>query len=249
MVRVFFQAEDGIRDIGVTGVQTCALPISDGKEVGEGLAGVVGVGEAVYDGDLGGLGELLDLLVVEGPDHDGVYVAGEDAPGVRRGLPLADLYLLRQQVEGVAAELVHADLEGDAGAVRGLLEDHSQRPAAQGPEGDARPLEPLCLGGFVEDEARLIRGELGQCEAVAAGEGGWGRRGAFELGDHALSAISGSLWAHVTAETAPRKKSRAKRISVRLTVRGGARRMVLPPMRLTSSPFSRQCSKTRGATS
>src|SRR3712207_7471834 len=27
MVFVFFQAEDGIRDIGVTGVQTCALPI------------------------------------------------------------------------------------------------------------------------------------------------------------------------------------------------------------------------------
>src|SRR3712207_8128687 len=26
---VFFQAEDGIRDIGVTGVQTCALPIFD----------------------------------------------------------------------------------------------------------------------------------------------------------------------------------------------------------------------------
>src|SRR3712207_9094961 len=25
----FFQAEDGIRDIGVTGVQTCALPIPD----------------------------------------------------------------------------------------------------------------------------------------------------------------------------------------------------------------------------
>ena len=27
----FFQAEDGIRDIGVTGVQTCALPISSSK--------------------------------------------------------------------------------------------------------------------------------------------------------------------------------------------------------------------------
>ena len=26
----FFQAEDGIRDIGVTGVQTCALPIWTG---------------------------------------------------------------------------------------------------------------------------------------------------------------------------------------------------------------------------
>src|SRR5947209_18260768 len=28
----FFQAEDGIRDIGVTGVQTCALPISGNDE-------------------------------------------------------------------------------------------------------------------------------------------------------------------------------------------------------------------------
>src|SRR5215813_14843098 len=27
----FFQAEDGIRDADVTGVQTCALPISSGK--------------------------------------------------------------------------------------------------------------------------------------------------------------------------------------------------------------------------
>src|SRR3712207_8966937 len=37
----FFQAEDGIRDIGVTGVQTCALPIllENFKEVVEGLEG------------------------------------------------------------------------------------------------------------------------------------------------------------------------------------------------------------------
>src|SRR2546425_5446686 len=31
----FFQAEDGIRDKLVTGVQTCALPISEGPEVEE----------------------------------------------------------------------------------------------------------------------------------------------------------------------------------------------------------------------
>src|SRR6476620_11983659 len=30
----FFQAEDGIRDIGVTGVQTCALPISEAVDAG-----------------------------------------------------------------------------------------------------------------------------------------------------------------------------------------------------------------------
>src|SRR5699024_11908709 len=30
-ISFFFQAEDGIRDRNVTGVQTCALPISSGK--------------------------------------------------------------------------------------------------------------------------------------------------------------------------------------------------------------------------
>src|SRR2546429_969599 len=29
----FFQAEDGIRDVAVTGVQTCALPISRGPDI------------------------------------------------------------------------------------------------------------------------------------------------------------------------------------------------------------------------
>src|SRR3712207_9144598 len=33
VVVFFFQAEDGIRDIGVTGVQTCALPISRGAAI------------------------------------------------------------------------------------------------------------------------------------------------------------------------------------------------------------------------
>src|SRR2546427_7522587 len=31
----FFQAEDGIRDLTVTGVQTCALPISGNRSTGE----------------------------------------------------------------------------------------------------------------------------------------------------------------------------------------------------------------------
>src|SRR3712207_8877540 len=34
---ILFQAEDGIRDIGVTGVQTCALPISDADTGAHGL--------------------------------------------------------------------------------------------------------------------------------------------------------------------------------------------------------------------
>src|SRR3712207_9409008 len=38
MSSFFFQAEDGIRDIGVTGVQTCALPIWTVKLKADGLA-------------------------------------------------------------------------------------------------------------------------------------------------------------------------------------------------------------------
>src|SRR5256884_1833188 len=37
----FFQAEDGIRDVAVTGVQTCALPIyEEAKDSGHGAQGV-----------------------------------------------------------------------------------------------------------------------------------------------------------------------------------------------------------------
>src|SRR5256884_3216717 len=47
----FFQAEDGIRDVAVTGVQTCALPIS------------LGFGCMFFDVDLDG---ALDLAVANG---------------------------------------------------------------------------------------------------------------------------------------------------------------------------------------
>src|SRR3712207_6745897 len=43
----FFQAEDGIRDIGVTGVQTCALPISAQRVAGLLRAKGVGPGDRV----------------------------------------------------------------------------------------------------------------------------------------------------------------------------------------------------------
>src|SRR3712207_2623833 len=48
----FFKAEDGIRDIGVTGVQTCALPISDAPDlmaVVRPVEGGPGVSLARYD--------------------------------------------------------------------------------------------------------------------------------------------------------------------------------------------------------
>src|SRR5256884_8033926 len=40
----FFQAEDGIRDVAVTGVQTCALPISEPQ-----IQEVLGISEKGHD--------------------------------------------------------------------------------------------------------------------------------------------------------------------------------------------------------
>ena len=43
----FFQAEDGIRDYDVTGVQTCALPIYEGERVLEDInLSLIGGGES-----------------------------------------------------------------------------------------------------------------------------------------------------------------------------------------------------------
>src|SRR3712207_7088070 len=70
----FFQAEDGIRDIGVTGVQTCALPISPTTR---GFAGILysGLNGASADDVLStpndfylkmGLGEAISSLRLRG---------------------------------------------------------------------------------------------------------------------------------------------------------------------------------------
>src|SRR2546429_2210878 len=42
LVFFFFQAEDGIRDVAVTGVQTCALPISAPAQSGQGRRSTFG---------------------------------------------------------------------------------------------------------------------------------------------------------------------------------------------------------------
>jgi len=62
----------------------------------------------------------------------------------------------------VATELVHADLEGNAGAVGRLLEDHGERLAAQRLEGIAGLLQSLYPDSFVEDELDLLGTELGE---------------------------------------------------------------------------------------
>src|SRR5436309_7027862 len=82
----FFQAEDGIRDFHVTGVQTCALPISWGLE---GLASVVAVqGELAWATHLWGTAEALreaigaPLQPIERADYEQAVATARDHLGV-----------------------------------------------------------------------------------------------------------------------------------------------------------------------
>src|SRR3712207_8060118 len=63
----FFQAEDGIRDIGVTGVQTCALPISGLRVRGVAREGA-GRRAGDRDGVRPGVGVMARVLVVDNYD-------------------------------------------------------------------------------------------------------------------------------------------------------------------------------------
>src|SRR6266511_2705122 len=79
----FFQAEDGIRDFHVTGVQTCALPISIERRLRREPAPLArDRGEQVERGVAVGLGERADLYAStvargrRGPGRAGARSAG-----------------------------------------------------------------------------------------------------------------------------------------------------------------------------
>src|SRR2546422_11267 len=88
----FFQAEDGIRDVAVTGVQTCALPISperaafDHCDAGAEVRGFKGSGEprgaTAHDQEV----ELAAVFC----DHRrrlGLFVLPTSSPRLGHGLP------------------------------------------------------------------------------------------------------------------------------------------------------------------
>ena len=89
---------------------------------------------------------------------------GQDVGGVAQRLAAGQLQLIGAQHNGMAAQLVHAHLERQPGARRGLLED--QRDAAPGERlrGQRRGLQ---LERAIEQRVELAGGELGACEEMA----------------------------------------------------------------------------------
>src|SRR3712207_6076176 len=100
---IFFQAEDGIRDIGVTGVQTCALPIYISPGARFDLA--VGTAELLYFRRIH-RARGLPRLIRWPPAHSTRLGSNLDPRMPRTGGRSADLVVLVADVE----------LEYDAGA-------------------------------------------------------------------------------------------------------------------------------------
>src|SRR6266403_5802131 len=101
----FFQAEDGIRDLYVTGVQTCALPIYRAQRLPEAGRARAAIGNLVV------LALVLERSLT-GPDraHD-LDVLARAREGLAEGLPVPALDHLRAgdpepQKEAAARELV-----------------------------------------------------------------------------------------------------------------------------------------------
>jgi len=147
------------------------------------------VGESVDHRDLAVLGEVVDVLLGEGADHDAVDVAAHHVRGVLDGLADAQLDVVGAEEHGLGAELLDADLEAHAGARAGLHEDHGDGAAGEHGMRLAALLSRLELGSEVEQRDHFGRREVVDREEAAAGE--------VELGDARLELPCGHaalLW-------------------------------------------------------
>jgi hypothetical protein len=92
---------------------------------------VEALGERVEDRNGGAAHEDDEIVVGTEPGGDAVDVTAEDLRGVGQGLTTGQLEIARAEKGRVAAELLHAGLEGVAGAGAGVLEKHAQRLSGQ----------------------------------------------------------------------------------------------------------------------
>ena len=133
--------------------------LDHGQHVGEHLRRVPVVGQAVVDRHAGVVRQIVDHLLAGAAELDGVEHPPEHAGGVLHRLLVADLAARGVEVGDVRPLVVGGDLEGAAGAGRGLLEDQA----------DLLALEQLALGAGILGALQVAR-EVEQVEHLALAE-------------------------------------------------------------------------------
>ena len=124
------------------------------------------VGQPVDDRHGGVLHHFLEMRHADGAQQDDVDIARQHPRRIGDGLAPAELRFGMAQYDHLAAELAHADLEGDPGAGRRLLENHRQGLAREGRRIAARRRAALEGGAEIEDFAQGGGREVGEIEEV-----------------------------------------------------------------------------------
>jgi len=130
------------------------------EDVAHDLSGVIIVGETVDHRDGSVRCKIEHRLVLQRPCLDHVDHAADHLRGIARAFARAEMNLARLQIERVSAELGHRDFERDAGAGRGLLEDHAERGAREQLRAGAILVRLLEQADQVEDPQQLLTGKI-----------------------------------------------------------------------------------------
>ncbi len=108
-----------------------AAMLDIGEHVGQHLARMMFIGQAIDNRYARIGGEAIDDVLAEGADHDDVAHARHHLRCVFDRLAAPQLAVARVQVDCRAAELMHAAFERQASACRVFLEHHDQRAVEQ----------------------------------------------------------------------------------------------------------------------
>ena len=138
----------------------------EGLHVGQQLARVKVVGQAVDHRDAGVGGEFGQGAVGKGSDHHRIEHARHDDRAVTDRLATAQLRIARRKEDRLAAELDHAGLERDPRARGGLLENHPQDAVFQRLEQYAAVTQVLELNASTDHADQLFGRAIHQGEKV-----------------------------------------------------------------------------------
>src|SRR5215813_852865 len=187
-----------------------------------------GVGQPVDHWNGSVAGQIIQLPRLVGADHDRVDIARQDARGIGYGLATAELAVGSTEIDRLAAELAHGDLERHAGPRRRFLEDHRQGLAGK------RPVATAVLVGkaHIEDRSQLARVELVDIQEMPRRAG---RR--MALPDRRQFARDASHAGHSRATLF--MTSSASSMSRSPTISGGRTRSTLSPAVRVNNPFCR----------